>query len=49
MSQMMLTDPDPNVSDDSDEERDTRYNLLDPEEGDMIEEEEEGAECDDCG
>ena len=41
---------DPEVSEDSDEDRDTKHNLLDVDEGglqDMIEEEDEGAECDD--
>lgn len=41
---------DAEISDDSDDERDTKHNLLDVEEvvNDMIEEEDEGAECDDC-
>jgi hypothetical protein len=35
------------LSEDSDEDRDTKHNILDPEEN-GIEEEEECAECDDC-
>jgi hypothetical protein len=44
---MLSAEPDPEASEDSDEERDTKHNLLDPDDGDMIEEEEEGADCDD--
>jgi|LauGreDrversion4_2_1035121.scaffolds.fasta_scaffold483882_1 hypothetical protein len=51
MSQMLcgrIIDVD--MSEDSDEERDTRHNLLDAEDGiagnEMIEEEDEGNECD---
>lgn len=44
---MLSIERDSEASDDSDEERDTKHNLLDPDDGDMIEEEEEGAECDD--
>lgn len=51
MSQMLCStrSADPDLSEDSDEEADTKYNLLDYEEGggpDMIEEQEEEAECD---
>ena len=35
------------LSEDSDDERDTKYNILDAEDG-GIEEEDECAECDDC-
>lgn len=43
---MLAAEADPEASEDSDEDRETKHNLLDPEDGDMIEEEEEGAECD---
>ena len=50
MWQMMAStaELDPDVSEDSDEERETKYNLLDMDEADVIEEEEEGADCEDC-
>lgn len=43
-----VTDPD--MSEDSDEDRDTKHNLLDVDDcgHEMIEEEDEGAECDEC-
>jgi len=51
MSQMLCGRViDVDMSEDSDEERDTRHNLLDAEDGiagnEMIEEEDEGNECD---
>ena len=36
------------LSEDSDEERDTKYNIMDADEGGAIEEEDECAECDEC-
>lgn len=57
LSQLIISgshvENDPEVSEDSDlEERETKYNLLDADQmaggGDMIEEEDEGNECDDC-
>jgi hypothetical protein len=50
MADMIVSgEDDKEISDDSDEDKETRYNLLEDGCGqDMIEEEEEGADCDDC-
>lgn len=47
LSQMIIGN-DQQQSDDSDDDKDNKYNLLDPDQDDMIQEEDECAECDDC-